>query len=93
MDKCVASFRDQQRLLPRIVPADYVLQVTAPIRILQQSLRGELVARYVSVRPADHYFFAETYDLLARLVRAGGAFEAPAAEPPSVRAGIRRRRR
>jgi len=92
MDKCVAEFRAQTRLLPRHLVPEYVLQVTAPIRILQPTLRGEQVARYVSVRPADHFFFAESYDVVARLTRGGNAADVGTAEPETIRERVRRRR-
>jgi hypothetical protein len=53
---------------------------------------GQKVARYVSERD-DHYFFAETFDLLAKSVRSGlppaGGWSDP---PPTVREEIYRRR-
>lgn len=92
MDQTAAAFHAQKRYLPKFLPPDYVLQVTAPIRILQPTMKGEQVARYVSVRPKDHYFFAETYDVIARLVRGGGAAEVAGEEPETLRERVRRRR-
>ena len=55
----------QYRLLPRDLPEGYVSQVTAPHRLVETDERGQKTARYRSTR-ADHYFFAECYDLIAK---------------------------
>lgn len=64
-DRLVAAFDQQHRLLPRDLPRGYLEQVTAPHRVIEQTNRGQKVARYISER-ADHFFFAECYDLLAK---------------------------
>jgi len=91
-DQTVAAFQQQLRLLPRNLPRNYTLQVTAVYRILQKALKGELVARYISMRSADHFFFAEMYDLLARLARGGPPAEAAGPPPETLRAQRRRKR-
>ena len=68
MDHTVAAFGAQHRLLPRNLPREYVPQVTALYRIFEDTMAGQKVARYVNIRPDDHYFDAETYDLLAKKV-------------------------
>lgn len=67
-DQTVAAVMDQLRLLPRHLPEGYLKQMTAPHRITDATPAGQKVSRYVSER-ADHYFFAETFDLLAYAVR------------------------
>jgi hypothetical protein len=67
-DQTVAGFRSQLKLLPKILHPRYLLQVTAPYRIMEQTMAGQKVARYISQR-ADHFFFAECYDLMARLFK------------------------
>jgi hypothetical protein len=90
-DQTVASFNGQLKLLPRHLPRTYVLQVTAPYRIFEQTMKGQKVARYVSQR-ADHFFFAECYDWLARQVKAVGAAEASAPPEETIRQRVRRSR-
>lgn len=90
-DRLVASVTEQHRLLPRDLPDRYVKQMTAPHRSVETNSRGQKVARYVSDN-ADHYFFAECYDLLAREARGAPAL-AGGIEPPTMREQIRRRRR
>ncbi len=84
-DQTVAAFRSQLKLLPKHLPANYLLQVTAPYRIMEQTLAGQKVARYVSQR-ADHFFLAECYDLMARLHRPVTA-PADASGPPPAGLG------
>ncbi|MEX0755690.1 MAG: terminase gpA endonuclease subunit [Actinomycetota bacterium] len=79
-DQTVAAFASQMRLLPKIVTPTYVPQVTAVFRTMQETMKGTLEARYMSMR-ADHFFFAETYDLLAKLAR-GGAPAGGSSPPP-----------
>jgi hypothetical protein len=90
-DKLVAAFTEQHRLLPRDLPEGYVKQVTAPHRSVETRPNGQKVARYVSEN-ADHFFFAECYDLLAREARGAPAL-AGGIEPETMREQIRRRRR
>jgi hypothetical protein len=90
-DRLVASVTEQHRLLPRDLPDRYVKQLTAPHRSVETNSRGQKVARYVSDN-ADHYFFAECYDLLAREARGAPAL-AGGIEPETMREQIRRRRR
>jgi len=82
---------DQRRLLPRDIPEAYAPQMTAPHRQVETRPNGQKVARYVSTR-ADHYFFAECYDLLAREARPAPAM-ASGDEPVTIREQVRRRRR
>jgi hypothetical protein len=85
-DQTVAQFMDQTRLLPKELPRDYLDQVTAVHREVVTNTRGQKVARYIKTK-ADHYFFAETYDLLAKLVRGGAIADAGGPPPPSVKGG------
>lgn len=68
-DRLVAQISEQKRLLARDLPKDYVSQMSAPHRIAEQSSKGQKISRYRSDGRADHYFFAETHDLIAREVR------------------------
>jgi len=79
-DQTVAAFNSQLKLLPKHLPRTYLRQVTAPYRIFEQTLKGQKRARYISQR-ADHFFFAECYDLTARKVRGGEAFGATIPPP------------
>jgi len=90
-DRLVAAVIDQRRLLPRDIPEAYAPQMTAPHRQVETRPNGQKVARYVSTR-ADHYFFAECYDLLAREARPAPAM-ASGDEPVTIREQVRRRRR
>ncbi len=91
-DRLVTEIQSQLRLLPRSLPSDYVSQMTAPHKVVEETRRGQRVARYVKGR-ADHYFFAEVHDLLAREAR-GRVVAAGGSGPPplSVREEMRRRR-
>ena len=40
--------------------------MTAPHRVVERTKDGQKVARYVNDNRADHYFFAESYDVLAK---------------------------
>lgn len=91
-DRLVAAFQGQQRLLPRDVPGDYIAHLSAPHRVLETTSRGQKVARYVSER-ADHYFFAETHDLLAHEARGGTPIDVEAGVPDRVQDIVRARRR
>jgi hypothetical protein len=84
-DSTILAFTKQNRWVPRELPPDYLEQVTAPHKIVEVDEHGKKIARYKNVR-ADHYFFAETYDLIARLVRGAAAAGATIA-PPTVRRG------
>jgi hypothetical protein len=88
-DRLVAAVMQQHRLLPLDVTAAYQAQMTAPHRQVEMRPNGQKVARYVSTR-ADHYFFAECYDLLARSARSQPAMAS--VEPLSMREELRRRR-
>jgi hypothetical protein len=92
-DQTVASFERQERLLPRDLPPGYVSHLLAVHRIIDTNARGQKVARYRSTR-ADHFFFCETYDLLARLARpvapAGGSGPAPLTIQEQIRGRWRR---
>jgi hypothetical protein len=90
-DKTVSAFSLQQRLLARDVSEAYLSQVTAPHRIVETTARGQKVARYVSER-ADHYFFAETHDLIAFEVRGGAAIDIATGHRMSIREEIARKR-
>jgi hypothetical protein len=90
-DQTIAAFEAQRKLLPKNLPRTYVPQVTAVFRVVQDKLDGGLVARYMNMR-ADHFFFAETYDLIARIARGGPPAEAAGPPPESLRAQRRRRR-
>lgn len=90
-DQTVAAFARQDRLLPKNLPRNYLLQVTAVVRIFEETRKGQRVARYIKIR-ADHYFFSETYDLLARLARGAPAAGASLPPAPSIRERIRRPR-
>ena len=89
-DQTVAAFEDQRRLLPAVLPPDYASQCMAPHRVTETNGRGQKVARYTSTR-ADHYFFCETYDVLARLVRGSPAAGATGPPPMTIREQIRLR--
>lgn len=89
-DQTIAAFESQRRLLPKNLPRTYVPQVTAVFRTVQDKLDGGLVARYMSMR-ADHFFFAETHDLIARIARGGPPAEAEGPPPETIRATRRRR--
>ncbi len=65
--------------------------MTAPHRITDTTKAGHKVGRYVSER-ADHYFFAETFDLLARAVRPGGYPVGGWSDPPITLSEELRRR-
>jgi hypothetical protein len=67
-DQTVNAFTGQLRLLPTILPPTYVPQVTAPYRVVEDTMAGGKLARYMSGR-ADHYFLAECYDQVARLFK------------------------
>jgi hypothetical protein len=82
-DQLIAAFNGQLKLLPKYLPRTYLRQVTAPYRIFEETLKGQKRARYISQR-ADHFFFSETYDLIARKVRGGEAFGVTV-PPPSAR--------
>jgi len=90
-DRLVAAVTEQLRLLPRHPPEGYLRQMTAPHRLVETRPNGQKVARYVSTR-ADHYFFAECYDLLARQARPAPAM-ASGDDPLTIREQIRLRRR
>lgn len=90
-DKSVAAFAGQTRLLPREVPPRYVTQITAPHRVVETTKAGQKVARYVSER-ADHYFFAETHDLLAKEARGGAPIDVGVG-PATVREEVAKRRK
>jgi hypothetical protein len=90
-DRLVVAVAEQRKLLPADVPAPYTKQMTAPHRTVETNTRGQKIARYISER-ADHYFFAELYDLLAREARPAPAM-APGEEPTTIREQIRRKRR
>jgi hypothetical protein len=93
MDSTVAQVAEQLRLLPRDLPDRYVSQMMAPHRMVDvQERSGKKVARYVSER-ADHYFFAETHDLLAAECRSGPPVEVRGPAPESPKELARRRRR
>jgi hypothetical protein len=83
-DQTVAAVTDQRRLLPKRLPDGYLRQMTALHRITDTTPGGQKVSRYVGER-ADHYFFAETFDLLARAVRPGGQKPAGGWGPPPTR--------
>jgi hypothetical protein len=90
-DRTVAEVCAQRRLLPRDLPKDYLRHMTAPHRITVIGQGGQKLGRYVNER-ADDYFFAETFDLLAKAIRGGeytpGIWGPP---PPSRREQIRGR--
>jgi hypothetical protein len=65
-DRTVDAFSRQVKYLPASLPSSYVKQMTAPHKVVETAKGGQKVPRYVSDGRADHYFFAETYDLLAR---------------------------
>ncbi|MGQ0670423.1 MAG: terminase gpA endonuclease subunit [Actinomycetota bacterium] len=90
-DQTIASYEAQQRLLPENLPRHYVPQVTAVYRTFEETMSGQKVAIYVRQRP-DDYFFAETYDLMARLARGGPAAEGAGPAPESIRARSARAR-
>jgi Phage terminase large subunit (GpA) len=90
-DQTIAAFEQQRRLLPRNLPRNYSIQVTAVYRIIQEKNDGGLAARYVNMR-ADHFFFAETYDLIARIARGGPPAEAAGPPPETLRQQRRRKR-
>ncbi|TMK37735.1 MAG: hypothetical protein E6G58_01140 [Actinobacteria bacterium] len=90
-DRLVAAVIDQRRLHPRDVGAAYLAQMTAPHREVQTRPNGQKVSRYVSTG-ADHYFFAECYDLLAREARPAPAM-ASGDDPLTIREQLQRRRR
>lgn len=91
-DRTVAAFEGQLRLLPRDLPKGYLKQVMAPHRVVETNKRGQKVSRYVSER-ADHFFFAEAYDLLAKEARGGPPAGASGAPPETIREQVRRRSR
>lgn len=91
-DRLVAEIESQTRLLPRDLPRDYLSQVTAPHRVTELTRRGQKVARYVKER-ADHYFFAEVHDLLAREARGGLQPAGASVEPLTAREQARLRSR
>lgn len=66
LDEVAAEFATMRNILPRNVEEvpDYVKQVTAPVRVIEQDNQGRDVPRWISSGP-DHYMFAEAYDLLA----------------------------
>jgi hypothetical protein len=94
-DQTVAAFAQQKRLLPREIPRDYVSHLTAPYRVVEETSSGQKVARYQTERSErqNHYFFAETYDLLARLARGGPVVSAMGPPPPSLREQVSGKRR
>jgi len=73
-DRLVAQVGAQVRLLPEHLPDGYVSQMGAPHRVTETNRRGQKVARYVSER-ADHFFFAEMHDMIAREVRSGNPID------------------
>ena len=80
LDQTVDAFITQRRLLPKTLPHDYVRHLTAPHKVIEKTKDGQKWARYVNDGKADHYFFAETYDLLAHHQRrppAAGAWGQP----------------
>jgi hypothetical protein len=91
-DQTIAAFEQQRRLLPKNLPRGYVPQVTAVFRVVEEKLNGGLVARYMSMRPDDHFFFAETYDLIARIARGGPPAEGAGPPPETLRQQRRRKR-
>lgn len=90
-DRLVAAMSNQQRLLPRDLPDGYVAQLTAPLRVSETNARGQKVARYINEK-ADHYFFAECYDLLAKETRGGGIASGRGPDPETMRERIQKRR-
>src|SRR5205085_7010 len=64
----------------KAIPHDDVRHLTAPHKVIEKTKEGQKWARYVNDGRADHYFFAETYDLLAHHIRpvpAAGAWGPP----------------
>jgi len=92
LDRTVAAVAAQHRLLPRDLPKGYVQHMTAPHRITDTTASGQKVGRYVSER-ADDYFFAETYDLLARLVRSEPSMVSAVVDPEPLRRTLFPKRR
>jgi hypothetical protein len=90
-DRLVAAIGEQSRMLPRDLPSDYVSQMTAPHRTLETTKAGQKVARYASSR-ADHWFFAEVHDLLAKEAAGPPPVDMQAAEPETMRERIARAR-
>ena len=88
-DRMVAEVTDQRRLLPRDLPRGYVRQVTAPHRITDTTKGGQKIARYVSER-ADHFFFCELHDILAKETRGQPPAGASGPPPVSIREQTRR---
>src|SRR5207249_5726133 len=71
MDQTVDQVGTQVRYLPAALSEDYLKHLCAPHKVVQMTPGGQKVARYDSGEKADHFFFAETYDILARAVRSG----------------------
>ena len=92
MDQTVDQFQPQVRYLPAAISEGYVKQLCAPHKVVQTTPGGQKVARYESGEKEDHFFFAETYDVLARAVRSGLPPAGGWSDPPlTVREEIRRR--
>lgn len=67
LDAMFAGFYEPEtRLLPANARdiRDYYAQLKAPVRVLETTARGDLVARYVE-EGADHYAHAENYEQVA----------------------------
>jgi hypothetical protein len=91
-DQTVDQFTRQVRYLPRNVSEDYIRQLIAPHKLTETSRGGQKESRYTSDERADHFFFAETYDVLAKKARSG-VFAGGWSDPPmSIRDEIRARR-
>ncbi|MBA7602086.1 hypothetical protein ES703_09172 [subsurface metagenome] len=69
LDEVAAGFSHAVNILPRNVEEieDYIKQVTANVRVIQQDAQGRDKAKWIASTP-DHYFFAEAYDVLAEKV-------------------------
>lgn len=70
LDELVNEINQTRNILPRGVEDinDYTKQMTAGVRVIEQDSQGRDKPRWVS-SGADHYLFAEAYDLLAMRIK------------------------
>lgn len=70
LDEVMAEFAEGRNILPRNVEEieDYIKQVTAEVRVIQQDSQGRDKVKWIASSP-DHYLFAEAYDVLAMKIK------------------------
>lgn len=66
LDEVMSEFAEGRNILPRNIEEveDYIKQVTANVRVIQQDAQGRDKVKWIASSP-DHYLFAEAYDVLA----------------------------